>query len=608
MADNEENTYLQQKTVDKDARLRMLKEKQNELRQKKLEEIKNQTLAAQRFKEQKEQERRQRLEEMRIKEEVRRQQVEERKRAISDAEKDRFESILRRNQQREERMEAKKKNERSNIVFAFGSSTPRNLNPQDVSASFWSPRRSTSSQNIMSCSASFVTRRQTSRDSDNGSKKRATSAGGDTRSIEASSRPGSAMSQQSTTSLTSSVSVRYRPSSASRKTRPVSIAVTGVSADFKKADAKPPIPFNKKTKTKSTEKITRNKATSGEPTPTSQMSPTTPVQEGPSVKACNNNVEKDKTDNKESSDASDSPKTITNGYRNAEKSIPAQPNKNNDEAVSSSEKQNSSVTKELVNKDKAKNNEEVSDNVADLMKTSLTAESIENSTQVSKVKISTEEEAKAALAERRRMAREEAERKAEEERLRLEMEAKAELERQQKEEEQVRLLIEAQRKAEEQRLHEAIMEAKKREEEEQKRKQEEQRLRQLKEEAERKARLEAEKQKVEQQKRLENEEKEREARRKRVEAIMLRTRGKNNLNAQQNNSEDNSNEYKSENKINGTENVGENGSKVAKEENNDNIITEEMKKSTSDALNTINHSSDSINSNNGWQAATQQYD
>lgn len=89
--------------VDKDVRLKIVKEKQNEERQRKLEEIKAQAFAAQRFKEQKEHERRQRLEEMRIKEDIRRQQVEERKKAINDAERDRLESILRRNQQRENR-------------------------------------------------------------------------------------------------------------------------------------------------------------------------------------------------------------------------------------------------------------------------------------------------------------------------------------------------------------------------------------------------------------------------------------------------------------------------------------------------------------------------
>lgn len=74
------------------------------------------------------------------------------------------------------------------------------------------------------------------------------------------------------------------------------------------------------------------------------------------------------------------------------------------------------------------------------------------------------------------------------------------------------------------------MEAQKREEEEKLRHEEEQKLKLLKEEAERKAREDAERQKAELQERLKNEEKEREARRKRVEAIMSRTRGKNNAN------------------------------------------------------------------------------
>lgn len=161
-------------------------------------------------------------------------------------------------------------------------------------------------------------------------------------------------------------------------------------------------------------------------------------------------------------------------------------------------------------------------------------------------RISTEQEAKAALAERRRIAREEAERQAELERQRIEEEARKELERQQREEEQQRLLIEQQRAAEQERLEEvcfiiyslflrfvnypllpkAIREAKKREEEEKQKKEEEQRQKLLKEEADKKAREEAERLKAELQKKLENEEKEREARRKRVEAIMLRTRGK----------------------------------------------------------------------------------
>lgn len=165
-------------------RLKNLKERQNEERQKKLEEMKAQALAAQRFKEQKEYERRQRLEELRGKEDVRRQQVEERKRAIAQADQDRLESILKRNQEREARIEAKKRNERSNIVFAFGSSTPRMLDPTDMTASFWGTRRATSIQNITSIPSGQLTRRQSERDLDSGSKKRATSASGLERSGE----------------------------------------------------------------------------------------------------------------------------------------------------------------------------------------------------------------------------------------------------------------------------------------------------------------------------------------------------------------------------------------------------------------------------------------
>lgn len=161
-----------------------MKERQNEERQKKLEEIKAQALAAQRFKEQKEMERRKRLEDLKGKEDMRRQQVEERKKAIVQAEQERLVSILKRNQEREARIEAKKRNERSNIVFAFGSSTPRMLDPTDLSATFWGHRRATSIQNIACTAPSSLTRRQSERDLDSGSKKRATSASGLERSGE----------------------------------------------------------------------------------------------------------------------------------------------------------------------------------------------------------------------------------------------------------------------------------------------------------------------------------------------------------------------------------------------------------------------------------------
>nr|CAH7721779.1 unnamed protein product [Callosobruchus chinensis] len=189
--------------VDKETRLRILKDRQNEERQRKLEEIKAQAMAAQKFKEQKEAERRKRLEELRLKDEQRRLQVdsklttknssndavkvEEKKRAINEAERNRLEFILKRNQEREQRIEAKKRNERSNAVFAFGSSTPRMLEPSDLTVSFWGSRRATSIQNITSAAAQpSLTRRQSERDLDLAGKKRATSATGLERSTDGS--------------------------------------------------------------------------------------------------------------------------------------------------------------------------------------------------------------------------------------------------------------------------------------------------------------------------------------------------------------------------------------------------------------------------------------
>ncbi|XP_023290479.1 MAP7 domain-containing protein 1 isoform X3 [Orussus abietinus] len=160
-------------------RAKLVRERQNEERQRKLEELRQQALAAQRFREQREEERRRRIDELRSRDNDRRNQVEERKRLIWEAERERREAILRKNQEREARIEAKKKNERSHIVFAFGSSTPRMLEPADTGgSSFWGTRRATSTTNVMMFTAAQpLTRRSSERELD-GSKKRATSAGG----------------------------------------------------------------------------------------------------------------------------------------------------------------------------------------------------------------------------------------------------------------------------------------------------------------------------------------------------------------------------------------------------------------------------------------------
>ncbi|XP_056645681.1 ensconsin isoform X2 [Diorhabda sublineata] len=864
MAENGRKIMEESKsTVDKETRFRTLKERQNEERQRKLEEIKAQALAAQIFKEQKENERRRRFDELRSRDDAKRQQVEERKRAINEAEKDRLEFILRKNQQREQRLETKKKNERSSAVFAFGSSTPRMLDPNDVSASFWGTRRATSIQNIVtSTNSSTLTRRQSERDLDAGNKKRATSATGlertgessapvipagcasgysgrrrtdlvptipskesisssrkslnhspgraysmtrldqlakprrrhdlpslaetnsfrplsssshssvtrsmshlavsktapsptrrelnkaDSRSMqqltekphglprttratllreqkllassncsEASSRPSSSLSQQSTNSLASSVNVRQRLTTGPRKPRPISIAVTGISTDAKN-DNKPPIPKTRKTITKTTttainsDKINRNKAKTPVDSVTKTLKNTTTatvtgkdklqeettsnqkseehrvppnkikpdivngevefnvpqnkrdIEVASEYKLESNNgsinvglgdgtiktleIEKVELNKKETND-----KTVTNTREITESDkeestvseaktdqllIDVQISKkedvvesiksNSESKIPESEKpeiQKTPIKKEQTNSvedQKSLEDEKNRLNISTSQTLSenslidqINMESQENemTTSMTKVRINTEKEAKAALAERRRLIREEAERQAELERLRLEAEAKAELERQQREEEQIRQLIELQRQAEQERLQEAIREAQKREEEERLKREEEQKLKLLKEEAERKAKEDAEKQKAELQERLKNEEKEREARRKRVEAIMLRTRGKNANNTQ---STDEKNENKpaeemksnEENKINGTKiDEQENGTTKVVKDIVDNLIPNEIVKNANSVTIESMNTNDSINSNNTWRD-NQQYD
>uniref|UniRef100_A0A336LTN0 CSON004601 protein n=1 Tax=Culicoides sonorensis TaxID=179676 RepID=A0A336LTN0_CULSO len=168
---------------EREEKIKLMKEKQNEERQRKLEELKAQALAAQKFREQKEEERRKRMEELRNRENDRRQQVEERKKAIWEAEKERREYILRKDQERQARMETKRKNERSQIAFAFGSSTPRMIETVDcsgmsMSSSFWATRRATSITNMSYGNNAALTRRSSERELGGDNKKRATSASG----------------------------------------------------------------------------------------------------------------------------------------------------------------------------------------------------------------------------------------------------------------------------------------------------------------------------------------------------------------------------------------------------------------------------------------------
>lgn len=69
-------------------------------------------------------------------------QVEERKRAIWEASISRREALLQRERDRAERMErARAARSAPRPAFAFGSSTPRLLDPLDSAGFFWAARR-----------------------------------------------------------------------------------------------------------------------------------------------------------------------------------------------------------------------------------------------------------------------------------------------------------------------------------------------------------------------------------------------------------------------------------------------------------------------------------
>ncbi|XP_022178064.1 ensconsin-like isoform X19 [Myzus persicae] len=576
--DETDETGKENAIKDREERLRLVREKHDEERQRKLDELKQQALAVQRYREQKEEERRRRLDEMRSRDSERRQQVEERKRQLFEAEREKRDAILKKNLEREARIVSKRRNERSSIVFAFGSSTPRMLEPSETGGSYWASRRATSTSNVMMLSSTTpmgpLTRRSSERELNECSgKKRAASAGGlsnrstdeynnkrhsvmdvlrwsdmcypvipeypvdvgceggdgsaerraarrktdlmptivSPRDLTPCSRPGSSsssrrspgmksgemtpnrpqssMSQSSTGPLPTQP--RSRPVATPRKPRPISIAVTGVTSDppakSPATGERPPLPKVNVTKKSITPKVETKKFPNDN----------TKQQTSTAVKDKNKNA------------------------------------KNSTETSDNVESSNQHHTTSVVSKDEDSRENSIQGSVNDLAECDMTASML-----ATKQKISTEEEAKAALAERRKLAREQAERDAELERQRLEAERLAEEERlrceeeeqRRQEEEQLRMLEEA-RKSEELRLQLAIEETKKREEEDKKRKEEEHKLKLEKEEADRKAKEEAEKLRQEMEIKLKKEEEDRQLRRKRVEAIMLRTRNQGKGNA-----------------------------------------------------------------------------
>ncbi|XP_076357078.1 uncharacterized protein LOC143250436 isoform X41 [Tachypleus tridentatus] len=243
---------------EREEKARYIREKQAEERLRRFNEIKQQQMNAQHNREQQEEERRRKIEEYRQRDQERRNAVEERKRQIWEAEQERREALLRRNLDRESKLEARRYAQRSSTSFVFGSSTPRTL---DLDVGILGGR---SSSILFAASGG---RRSEERDVD-GSKKRAISAcsldrrpGEDamTRSLicmssrgrrktdltpsvpsswdrssrtqspairkDPSSRPQSSLSQASDVSPSSSqASANLRPRTCSRRPRPISIA------------------------------------------------------------------------------------------------------------------------------------------------------------------------------------------------------------------------------------------------------------------------------------------------------------------------------------------------------------------------------------------------
>ncbi|CAH0760860.1 unnamed protein product [Diatraea saccharalis] len=140
-------------------RARLARERREVEQRKRLDELRAHAAAAQAQREKRDEERRRRQAEQRAKDDDRRQQVEERKRAIWEASISRREALLQREKDRTERLErARQARSAPRSAFAFGSSTPRLLEPLDSAGFFWAARRAASTTNVMFASAPLTRR------------------------------------------------------------------------------------------------------------------------------------------------------------------------------------------------------------------------------------------------------------------------------------------------------------------------------------------------------------------------------------------------------------------------------------------------------------------
>ena len=109
-----------------------------------------------------EQERKKQLHQVRVREQEKRHQIEERRRALELADRERRDALMKKNLEREERLEHRRKSHAATINFAFGSSTPRMVEPRPDDGA----RRSTSSTNVHAnlMTQSMYVRRSTERE------------------------------------------------------------------------------------------------------------------------------------------------------------------------------------------------------------------------------------------------------------------------------------------------------------------------------------------------------------------------------------------------------------------------------------------------------------
>ncbi|XP_045525571.1 stress response protein NST1-like isoform X4 [Pieris brassicae] len=153
-------------------RARLARERREAEQRKRLDELRAHAAAAQAQREKRDEDRRKRQADQRARDDDRRQQevvseksgrfnekVEERKRAIWEASISRREALLQRERDRTERLErARAARSAPRPAFAFGSSTPRLLEPVDSAGFFWAARRAASTTNVMYASAPLTRR------------------------------------------------------------------------------------------------------------------------------------------------------------------------------------------------------------------------------------------------------------------------------------------------------------------------------------------------------------------------------------------------------------------------------------------------------------------